>query len=202
MDDYEAGMDEPTRRLHHAVYQSNPAKITAAIAEGANVNHIYPNGDTFLRISVAHQCFDCAILLMNSGIVPKLNYKSSTPFIIELMHYYSHSYRVSKKPHPAHAASSERGLTRWKAFFIEILNMLPPDQLKVRDDTGMTPYMHAVQLDLPEEIKEEILIRTEHDPLNRNIYGRRAINYMPRDTAGGKRRKTKRNRRSRRSTRR
>jgi hypothetical protein len=196
------GMDELTRRLHMAVLQNNIAEIKTAIAEGANVNHIYPNGNTFLREAISQQCFECAILLINNGLVPKLNYKSSTPFIIELMHYYSYVYSVNSNPHPAHAASAKRSLMHWKAFFVEILNMLPPNQLKVRDDTGMTPYMHAVRLNLPEEIKEEILIKTEHNPLNRNIYGRRSINYMPRGAAGGKRRKSRRSRRNRHSTRR
>ena len=202
---YFAGMDKPTWRLHSAILHNDTAEITAAIAEGANVNHIFPDGQTFLRRAISNQCFDCALLLINNGALLKLNYKNSTPFIIDLMHYYSYVYTVNQqhiRDHPAHVAPAERSIMRWKVFFIDILNLLPPNQLKVRDDTGMTPYMHAVNLNLPEEIKEEILIRTEHNPLNRNIYGKRTINHMPTGAAGGKRRKTRRNRRNRRSTRR
>ncbi len=185
-------MAAPDHQLFTALLNKNVNAMRLAIEDGANVNLIRGDGTSLLWVALAQiHCEECAILLVDAGCRKYKERMRDVPFFIQILSDYILLHNIN----PVREFLDN--------FIHHLLNTLTPAELKVRDSTGLTPYMYAVRLPMPEELKEEIRIRTGALATNKNIYGRTSNNYKKikerERAAGGKRRKTRRNRRNRRS---
>jgi hypothetical protein len=130
---------------------------------------------------------ELAIFLIDKG-ARTINVNDPEPFLIQAIYQFRKLQKREKR-------EAYTDVIRY------ILTVLSPDELQMRSTTGQTPYMVAIQQNLPEDLIEEIRIATNAQPTNKNIYKRTANNYrsfknhppmMPASLPGGRRRKTRR----------